>query len=378
MISAFFVPLLAAASVAAHGFVSTVTIDGKVFKGTIGKADKPADSVIRQVTEPSPIKGAQNPAVNCGNNAQASSLVADAQPGSQFTFDWTTGALAPHNTGPMLTYMASCGETTCDKFDSTKAQWFKIQQVGRKANGQWAQADLMKGGKAEVTLPSNIAPGNYLIRHEIIALHIATSPGGAEFYASCTQLKVGGNQNGVPTASELVSFPGAYSDTDPGILDAEIFNPQAPYTFPGPKIASFITGDAPSPAPSGGPAVNGSSAPSPTSSDSPAANGSSAPSLAPSPSGSPAANDSSAGAPAPSASAPSSPTNASSSSINALSSSTSAPSSSASALSPSANAPASSVTGTKGPCRTAVANASAYRPRRHSRIMRNLASKHIH
>ncbi|KAF8880640.1 glycoside hydrolase family 61 protein [Infundibulicybe gibba] len=326
MISTFFIPLLAAASVAAHGFVSTVTIDGKVFKGTLGKTDKPADSVIRQVTDPNPTKGAQNPAVNCGPNAQASSLIADAQPGSQFTFDWTAGNLAPwpHNTGPMLTYMASCGATTCDKFDSSKAQWFKIQQVGRKANGEWAQADLMNGAKAEVTLPSNIAPGNYLIRHEIIALHLATAPGGAEFYASCTQLKVGGNQKGVPAASELVSLPGAYSDTDPGILDPDVFNAQVPYNFPGPKIASFISGDSSAPAPSGSPAVSGSSASAPL---------------------------------------------------------------------PSANAPSPSATGKKGSCHkktksssaqassTAVANAkdaSAYRPRRHSRIMRNLASKQIH
>lgn len=42
----------------------------------------------------------------------------------------------------MLTYMASCGDQTCDKFDSTTAEWFKIQEVGQISDGNWAQADL--------------------------------------------------------------------------------------------------------------------------------------------------------------------------------------------------------------------------------------------
>ncbi len=79
-------------------------------------------------------------------------------------------------------------------------------------------SDAVNGAAAEVTLPSNLAAGNYLIRHEIIALHNAQAEGGAEFYASCTQLKVGGSGTGTPSSNDLVQLPGAYSDTDPGIL----------------------------------------------------------------------------------------------------------------------------------------------------------------
>ncbi|KNZ76499.1 Cellulose-growth-specific protein, partial [Termitomyces sp. J132] len=50
----------------------------------------------------------------------------------------------PHNTGPLMTYLASCGSTTCDKFDSTKAKWFKIDQQGQDASGKWIQAELRK------------------------------------------------------------------------------------------------------------------------------------------------------------------------------------------------------------------------------------------
>lgn len=44
--------------------------------------------------------------------------------------------------------------------------------------------------------------------------------GGAEFYPMCTQVMIGGNGNGV--ASPTVSFPGAYSDDDPGIYDPDV------------------------------------------------------------------------------------------------------------------------------------------------------------
>ena len=99
------------------------------------------------------------------------------------------------------------------------------------------------GAVANVTIPSNLAPGNYMIRHEIIALHLAPTMGGAEFYEGCAQLKVGGSQTGQPKASDLVSLPGAYKDDDPGIF-VNIFNSNfKTYSFPGPPIATFITGN---------------------------------------------------------------------------------------------------------------------------------------
>lgn len=81
-----------------------------------------------------------------------------------------------------------------------------------------------------------------MIRHEIIALHLATTKGEAEFYPSCSQIKVGGNQKGAPNADELVTFPGGYKDTDPGIYDPQVYDPSANYVFPGPQVASFVGG----------------------------------------------------------------------------------------------------------------------------------------
>lgn len=141
----------------------------------------------------------------------------------------------------MITYMASCGDQDCNSIsDPASLKWFKIDQVGRKPNSaDWVQADLMKGAVATVSVPSDLAPGNYMVRHEIIALHLAIAIDKAEFYPGCVALKVGGSQTGTPKSSDLVSFPGAYKDSDPGIFDPDVFNSQVQYIFPGPEVASL-------------------------------------------------------------------------------------------------------------------------------------------
>jgi Auxiliary Activity family 9 (formerly GH61) len=42
-----------------------------------------------------------------------------------------------------------------------------------------------------VTLPMQDAPEDYLVWHDIIALHLAVTVGGAEFYPFCTQICIG-------------------------------------------------------------------------------------------------------------------------------------------------------------------------------------------
>ena len=165
--------------------------------------------------------------------------------------------------GPMLTYMASCGSSTCDQFDATQAKWFKINQVGRRSgSGVWAQKDvcmlfflasfditngvtltfLAEGKVDNITIPSNLAPGNYLVRHECINLQFAhLGVGRAEFYPACAQIRIGGSQTGQPTDNEFVRLPGAYHDDDPGLYNPSGFNLDT-YVFPGPEIATFVSG----------------------------------------------------------------------------------------------------------------------------------------
>ncbi|KAI6121285.1 glycoside hydrolase family 61 protein [Pisolithus sp. B1] len=213
----------------AHGYVAQVSIDGDIYMGNVPNAE-PTPSIVRQINDIAPVKGTSNPYMNCGQAAQLAALVANANPGSQFQFWWKDG----DGTN-------SCVGTTCDNFNSTNAEWFKIEETGlQPGNMTWYQQNIMDGFPANVTLPSNLEPGQYLIRHEIIALHLATELMGAEFYPSCTQVNILGNQTGTPTSSEEVTFPGGYSDTDPGIYDPTVFDTPVQYTFPGPPVATLV------------------------------------------------------------------------------------------------------------------------------------------
>lgn len=101
-------------------------------------------------------------------------------------------------------------------WDGSGQVWFKIytEPPSSTASNQLAWAS---NGKAtvSVTIPKSVPAGNYLLRIEHIALHQASAVGGAQFYLSCAQVTVTGGGSGTP--SPLVSFPGAYSSSDPGI-----------------------------------------------------------------------------------------------------------------------------------------------------------------
>lgn len=84
----------------------------------------------------------------------------------------------------------------------------------------------------DVKIPAGLAPGDYLLRAEAIALHAASSPGGAQFYMTCYQITVTGSGLSSPSG---VAFPGAYKATDPGI-EINIYQNLATYAAPGPAV----------------------------------------------------------------------------------------------------------------------------------------------
>ncbi|CAG7850826.1 SubName: Full=Related to cellulose binding protein CEL1 {ECO:0000313/EMBL:CCA71764.1} [Serendipita indica DSM 11827] len=94
------------------------------------------------------------------------------------------------------------------------APWFKIYQIGPVTNGgssiSWPTDNATQ---FTFKLPSTIQSGQYLMRIEHIALHSASSSGGAQFYISCAQLNITGGGSASPSG---VSIPGVYSASDPG------------------------------------------------------------------------------------------------------------------------------------------------------------------
>ena len=86
-IFALFLLLSLLPSVAPHGYVSKVVIDGTTYNGNIPNTT-PSPSPIRQISDVIPVKGANNASLNCGLNAQLATLVVPAKPGSVMEFYW--------------------------------------------------------------------------------------------------------------------------------------------------------------------------------------------------------------------------------------------------------------------------------------------------
>jgi cellulase len=101
--------------------------------------------------------------------------------------------------------------------------FFKIDELAYDPKTQtWGSDVLIKNGNSHtVTIPSDIKPGTYVIRHEIIALHGAmndnylTKVSGAQFYPNCAKVQITGEGTATPPGNK---FPGTYIWDEPGIL----------------------------------------------------------------------------------------------------------------------------------------------------------------
>ncbi|KAL5121809.1 hypothetical protein ACEQ8H_000024 [Pleosporales sp. CAS-2024a] len=140
--------------------------------------------------------------------------------------------------GPVLVYMSKVNDAaTADGssafFKIFEDTWAKASATSSGSDDYWGTKDLNNNcGKMDVKIPSNLAAGDYLLRAEAIALHAASSPGGAQFYTTCFQLKVAGSGSLKPAG---VLFPGAYSATDAGI-QINIYQSLSKYVAPGPSV----------------------------------------------------------------------------------------------------------------------------------------------
>lgn len=139
----------------------------------------------------------------------------------------------------MIDYLANCnGE--CTTVDKTSLKFNKIDEAGLISPtpnpGKWASDEMIANNNSwVVTIPSSIASGNYVLRHETIALHSANNAGGAQNYPQCINLKISGS--GSNSLSGGTVGTSLYTATDPGIL-VNIYQTLSSYIIPGPKLIS--------------------------------------------------------------------------------------------------------------------------------------------
>ncbi|KAG9022021.1 Esterase/lipase/thioesterase [Tulasnella sp. JGI-2019a] len=233
-------------TVSAHGYVQGMSIGSQKYDGFLPFTDNYASPLVntkitRHVPDDGPVLDWTSKDLMCNVGAEdaqwRTTHTAAVDAGSDMSFTWNTWP-ADH-LGPVTTYMANCGGN-CTDFDGTGNVWFKIDELGLVSGntytGVWASLLLGQHGATwTVTIPAGLTPGNYLIRHEILALHAAHAP---QFYPSCAQLVVSGSGTSSPSSDELVAIPGIYSDNLSTQIDIWT-NPASSYPIAGPPVAKL-------------------------------------------------------------------------------------------------------------------------------------------
>lgn len=252
----------------AHGIVSDMKIGENWIKGSLPYQDPYQNPVPKRATWPffgignGPIEDVSSKDITCNRLTGKGELTAEAKAGEKVTFYWTEWPES--HRGPAMTYLANCGDKPCSEVsDPSSLSFFKIDEAGWLGD-RWASDKLIAENSTwTITIPEDIAPGYYMMRHELLALHSAHQMNGAQFYPSCTNLKITGNGNARP---EGVKFPGAYKNTDKGIYVNIYSNFKGEdYVIPGPPVykAGGDSGNSPAPSPSKT-SSSSDSAPAPT------------------------------------------------------------------------------------------------------------------
>jgi cellulase len=177
----------ALATVSAHGGVRGVVADGVYYEGY-------NPSMQYQATPPSVVgwscpecldNGFVDPTmytdvtkIACHKDATAGQAVAKVAAGGTVELQWSVWP--DSHKGPVLDYLAKVDDATTATADGLS--FFKIDQGGLDG-ADWASDKLIANNNSwTVTIPTSIAAGQYVLRHEIIALHSAGQADGAQNY----------------------------------------------------------------------------------------------------------------------------------------------------------------------------------------------------
>ncbi|KAI5459446.1 endo-1,4-beta-glucanase, partial [Mariannaea sp. PMI_226] len=240
--------LASASSVTAHGFIKNIVINGASYDGynTLTDPYEPEPRLLigwaNKATDQGPVSPHDygNPDIICHRGAENAKGHAQVPAGDDIFLQWTPW-LEDHK-GPVLTYLAACGDMGCESVDKTSLEFFKISERGRVDDstvpGVFAADQLRANGDGwMVQIPATIKPGFYVLRHEIIALHAAQNPDGAQNYPQCINLEITGSGTEVPDG---VLGTALYKSNDPGIA-VDIWDPLPTYVIPGPPLIPGVS-----------------------------------------------------------------------------------------------------------------------------------------
>lgn len=233
----------------AHGRVTNITTsNGTVYQGWNPESKLPlpelaawsASNLGNIFVPPSRFNTSD---IICHFNATPGSRRVDITAGDTLKLQWNEWPTS--HVGPVLTYLATSNSTS-SRIDRNTLKWVKIDELGwvnstKRHNlnlgGTWA-ADILIANNFSwiVKIPEVLAEGDYVLRHEIIALHTANEVNGAQTYPQCLNLRISRGK------AKLTKFldggaigTSLYGMKDKGIL-VDVHKNITGYEIPGPEM----------------------------------------------------------------------------------------------------------------------------------------------
>ncbi|WYZ36712.1 hypothetical protein EsH8_II_000218 [Colletotrichum jinshuiense] len=234
---AFLSALIGASAVSAHGFVEKITAGGQSidnYNPTSAPYQSSPPDVPGWAAEQQDLgfvapDATGNADIICHKSATPGKSSVKVAAGDKISVTWNTWP-ASHK-GPVIDYLAKCSGD-CSSATKADLKFFKIAEKGLTGTS-WAADELLNNGLTwDITIPSDIAAGNYVLRHEIIALHSAGQENGAQFYPQCINLEVSGGGSANPTG---VAGTSLYTAKDKGVI-FDIYSGATSYPIPGPAL----------------------------------------------------------------------------------------------------------------------------------------------
>ncbi|KAH6651553.1 Thermoascus Gh61 isozyme A, partial [Truncatella angustata] len=230
--------------VSAHGYVSSIIVDGTTYSGYPASSAPYENPAVDRIAwaETATDNGFVAPDayatsdIICHRGSSNAALTATVPAGGSISMLWSTWPES--HKGPVINYLASCGDD-CSTVDKTTLEFFKFTESGlvsgTGSTGTWASDELIANNFTQTfTIPESLKPGNYVLRHEIIALHSAEQSDGAQNYPQCINIEVTGSGSDLPTGTLGEAL---YTESDAGIL-VNIYNGLSTYEIPGPALAT--------------------------------------------------------------------------------------------------------------------------------------------
>ncbi|KAG8160433.1 hypothetical protein KVR01_009969 [Diaporthe batatas] len=196
-----------AVAVTAHGHVTNIVVNGVYYRNFLPNIDPYTQNPPKVMgwtagnTDNGYIapNNFQSPDIICHVSATPGKAHVAVRAGDSISIQWNTWPESHH--GPVIDYLARCNGT-CETADKNALKFFKIDGSGLVSGynpGYWA-ADVLISNAASwlVKIPEDIAPGNYVLRHEIIALHGAHEINAAQAYPQCFNLEISGTGTSQP------------------------------------------------------------------------------------------------------------------------------------------------------------------------------------